>query len=386
MQGTRKYWVDTMLRVAAPVLEYLANDTLTQNMPVETLEGMREKREPFAYLEAFGRTICGIAPWLENPCADEEEEKLRQKYAALARQAMHHATCPDSRDKMNFDAEYGPQPLVDGAFLAQGILRAPTELYEKLDNTTKMNLVNCLKNLRRCTAHFCNWLLFAAMVETALHYMGEECDFMRIDYALRQHEQWYLGDGLYGDGPQFHADYYNSFVIQPMLVDIITRMNPADEFHRWSAMVEPVMKRAARYAGVLERMILPDGSFPAVGRSLAYRTGCFGHLSAMSLLENLPKEMKPAQVRCALTAVIRKTLEAPETFDKNGWLQIGLCGHQLSIAEPYICTGSLYLCSTVFLALGLPEGHAFWSGSDTLWTQQTVWSGRDIAADHAIAD
>lgn len=72
------------------------------------------------------------------------------------------------------------------------------------------------------------------MVETALYHMGEECDFMRIDYALRQHEQWYQGDGLYGDGPQFHADYYNSFVIQPMLVDIITKMNPADESHRWS--------------------------------------------------------------------------------------------------------------------------------------------------------
>lgn len=384
MRETRSYWVDTMLRVAAPVLEHLAEDTLKQNMPIETVEGMREQREPFAHLEAFGRTICGIAPWLEKPCEDEAEEKLRQKYAALARQAMHHATCPISQDSMNFGAEYGPQPLVDGAFLAQGILRAPVELYEKLDNITKKNLVSCLKQLRRCTAHFCNWLLFAAMVETALYYMGEECDFMRIDYALRQHEQWYQGDGLYGDGPQFHADYYNSFVIQPMLVDIITKMNPADESHRWEPMLEPVMKRAARYAGVLERMILPDGSFPAVGRSLAYRTGCFGHLSAMSLLENLPEGVEPAQVRCALSAVIHRTLEAPDTFDKNGWLQIGLCGHQPSIAEPYICTGSLYLCSTVFLALGLPESHTFWRAPDMAWTQQTVWSGKDIAADHAI--
>ncbi len=386
MQETRNYWVETMLRVAAPVLEHLADDMLKQNMPVETLEGMREKREPFAHLEALGRTICGIAPWLETPCEDEAEEKLRQKYAALARQAIHHATCPVSQDNMNFSAEYGSQPLVDGAFLAQGILRAPVELYEKLDKITKKNLVSCLKQLRRCTAYFCNWLLFAAMVETALYEMGEECDFMRIDYALRQHEQWYQGDGLYGDGPQFHADYYNSFVIQPMLVDIITKMNPTDESRRWEAMIEPVMKRAARYAGILERMILPDGSFPAVGRSLAYRTGCFGHLSAMSLLENLPEEVEPAQVRCALTAVIRRTLDVPETFDKNGWLQIGLCGHQPSIAEPYICTGSLYLCSTVFLALGLPQNHAFWHAPDVPWTQQKIWSGRDIAADHAITD
>ena len=44
---------------------------------------------------------------------------------------------------------------------------------------------------------------------------------MRIDYALRQHDQWCKGDGLYGDGASFHFDYYNSFVIQPMLVDIL---------------------------------------------------------------------------------------------------------------------------------------------------------------------
>jgi hypothetical protein len=30
---------------------------------------------------------------------------------------------------------------------------------------------------------------------------------------LRQHEQWYRGDGIYGDGPEFDWDYYNSFVM-----------------------------------------------------------------------------------------------------------------------------------------------------------------------------
>ena len=44
---------------------------------------------------------------------------------------------------------------------------------------------------------------------------------MRVDYAVRQHEQWYKGDGAYGDGPEFHWDYYNSFVIHPMLVDVL---------------------------------------------------------------------------------------------------------------------------------------------------------------------
>ena len=68
---------------------------------------------------------------------------------------------------------------------------------------------------------FNNWLLFSATVEAGLHALGAHWDRMRVDYALRQHEQWYKGDGAYGDGPDFHWDYYNSFVIQPMLLDVL---------------------------------------------------------------------------------------------------------------------------------------------------------------------
>jgi hypothetical protein len=51
--------------------------------------------------------------------------------------------------------------------------------------------------------------------------MGQTWDKMRIDYALHQHEQWFHGDGTYGDGPHYVWDYYNSYVIQPMIVDVV---------------------------------------------------------------------------------------------------------------------------------------------------------------------
>ena len=92
---------------------------------------------------------------------------------------------------------------------------------------------------------------------------------MRVDYALRQHEQWYKGDGLYGDGPELHWDYYNSFVIHPMLLDVLDDVG--DQSPAWQRMKEPVAARARRYASILERLIAPDGSFPPIGRSIAYR-------------------------------------------------------------------------------------------------------------------
>ena len=58
------------------------------------------------------------------------------------------------------------------------------------------------------------------MVEAGLDALGAPFDATRVEYAVREHEQWYKGDGAYGDGPSFHWDYYNSFVIHPMLVDV----------------------------------------------------------------------------------------------------------------------------------------------------------------------
>src|SRR5204863_6587221 len=139
--------------------------------------------------------------------------------------------------------------------------------------------------------------------------------------------------------------------------------------------------RAKRYAAVQERLIAPDGSFPAIGRSIAYRCGAFHLLAQSALRRQLPGDLSPPQVRGALTAVIRRTLEAPDTFDGNGWLRIGVCGHQPGVGESYISTGSLYLCSVAFLPLGLPPADPFWSAPPAPFTQQRAWSGQPFPID-----
>jgi hypothetical protein len=205
---------------------------------------------------------------------------------------------------------------------------------------------------------------------------------MRVDYALRQHEQWYLGDGVYGDGPGFRWDYYNSFVIQPMLVDCTRALAGHDR--AWDALAEPILTRARRHAAIQERLISPEGTFPAIGRSLAYRFGAFQGLAQMALLQQLPDGVSPAQVRCALTAVIHRMVEADGTFDGNGWLRIGLCGHQPDVGERYVSTGSLYLCTAGLLPLGLPPEDVFWSDPPRPWTSQRAWGGGELPADHAL--
>ncbi|MDY4976713.1 MAG: DUF2264 domain-containing protein, partial [Clostridia bacterium] len=59
---------------------------------------------------------------------------------------------------------------------------------------------------------------------------------------------------------------------------------------------------------------------------------------------------------------------------------------QAGLGEFYITTGSLYLCSAVFVALGLPEEDPFWSGEDKKWTNLAVFGGQDLPWDHFIED
>ena len=375
----REVWVGTLQRLADPVLTNLANATLKARMPVEQAPGA--DRRSVTHLEALGRLVAGIAPWIELPADNTPEGRLRGRYAELTRNAIRQAVDPASPDFLNFTTNR--QPLVDAAFLAQGVLRARVALQDALDAKTRRDLIAALESTRTIPPVFNNWLLFSATIEAALATLDAQWDRMRVDYALRQHEQWYRGDGAYSDGPDFHFDYYNSFVIHPMLLDVLDVVR--DEMPAWKELAPRVERRAQRYAAVLERLIAPDGTFPALGRSLAYRFGAMQLLSQMALRHSLPENVSPAQTRGALTAVIRRSVQAPGTFDAEGWLRIGFCGHQPGIGESYISTGSLYLCSVGLLALGLAPTDEFWSASPQPWTSVRAWAGQTFSIDRALA-
>jgi hypothetical protein len=374
----RAYWAAMLTRTVEPVLANLAKGELRARMPVEERAGA--KRAGVTHLEAYGRAMAGLAPWLELGGDSTAEGRERQRLIELSRAALARGVDPKSPDFFNFTN--GGQPLVDAAFLAHAIVRAPKALLEGLDPTVRRNLVQALTSTRVITPGYSNWLLFTAMVETGLRKMGEPWDGVRVDLPLRKLTEWYVGDGTYGDGPNFHWDYYNSFVMQPFLLDILDVMREGNA--RYGEMYDRQLVVSRRYAAVQERLIAPDASYPLIGRSLAYRCGAFQLLAQVALMRQLPEEVVPGQARSALTAVIRRTMDAPGTFDTGGWLRIGVHGSQPGIGESYISTGSLYLCSVAFLPLGLPASDAFWTDPPVRWTSQRAWSGEEIPIDHAI--
>jgi hypothetical protein len=383
-KSVRDQWLDWLDRVSSPVLEALAAQKLRSLMPVEAVAGHETDRAIGTHLEAFGRLLSGLAPWLElepTPAESPRETALRTRYRQFARQSLTIALDPASPDHMAFGAS--AQTLVDSSFLSLALLRAPHQLIDTLDPTTRQRLIAALESERTIQSPFNNWLLFAALNEALLRRLGVFWDRLRVDYALREHQSWYLGDGTYGDGPHFHADFYNSYVIHPYLLALMDDL--ADE-PTWKPLFAPILDRARRYAAIQERVISPSGEFPVLGRSITYRAGAFHLLADVSRRRQLPDNLKPAAVREALTAVQLRTLTPPGTFTPTGWLQIGLAGHQQSLAETYISTGSLYLTSNVWLPLGLAPADPFWADPAADWTQKSVWSGQDAPADHALAE
>ncbi|ASU34549.1 DUF2264 domain-containing protein [Mucilaginibacter xinganensis] len=376
----RQLWLNYLQKLAEPILTALAANQLKEKMPVEAKEtSLVSDRAKYTHLEAFGRLLAGIAPFLQLEQVNTTEKRLQDRYFNLAIKGIENATNPGAKDYMNWGDE-GGQPLVDASFFAYGLIRCP-KLWNSLDKKVQKNAITCLLKTREIKPPESNWLLFAAMIEAFFISINESFDVQKIDYAVKRHQEWYKGDGMYGDGPEFHWDYYNSFVIHPYLYDILKIVAAKDN------IFEPIRKQVLahnlRYVQIQERLIAADGSYPVIGRSITYRTGAFHHLANMALQHQLPEHLNPAQIRCALTTVIKKVTEAKGMFDNIGWLQIGLYGHQPSLAEGYISTGSLYLCSTILLPLGLPESDAFWSAPDEDWTAKKVLNGVDLPADHS---
>jgi hypothetical protein len=285
-EDDRQYWVRTTGKVAEPVLTNLAAGTLKRNMPVECVTGDVAERRKVTHLEAIGRLLAGMAPWLEVPLDAGPERDLQQRYAGLARQAIRNGADPQSPDFLNFHE--GSQPLVDCGFLAQALLRAPNELWKKLDSSTQKNVAAGLLSARVITPGQNNWLLFAATVEAALAMMGERFDGMRIDYAVRKTS----------NGTWATACTATGAIPLGLLQQL---RNPAHAARRLqyrgacqdvAALLPDILARAKRYArsGTAD---LTGGTFPVIGRSIVIARG-LQLLAQMALLGEPPAPLTGA--------------------------------------------------------------------------------------------
>lgn len=385
-QKDRAFWSGTLYKMASPVVFNLAAGTLKKNMPVEKGPKYEFKAEMVTYLEAVGRTMAGIAPWLALPDDATPEGQQRKQLRLALLKGIANAVDPDNPDYLNFKTEH--QPIVDAAYMAHAFLRAPKALWEPLDSITKKRVVKEFQSLRDRCPSYNNWLLFSALTEGFLLSVGAQADPARIEFALKKAREWYVGDGWYNDGPHFCMDNYNSYVMHPMLVDLYRVLLQHKEVNTDAKVsdeeYQEAIKRMVRYSEFQERMIGADGSYPPFGRSITYRTGAFQALAQCALLGRYAEQITPGQVRCAMTALIQKMFAQCNNFDSKGWLVLGFCGSQPIVADYYTSTGSLYMATLGFLPLGLPATDPFWTDPPTDWTSKKAWNSQAFKKDYKV--
>lgn len=374
----RIYWLSTLQKIAYPVLNNLARGSLRKNMPYESNSNDGQK---FTYLEAFARVFNGIAPWLELGADNSEEGKVRAKYIQMTLKSIKNAVSTNSNDYI-FVVE-PKQSLVDVALFAQGLLRAKTQIWLNLPMDIQARIIRELKNTRIIAPYENHWLLFTSMIEAALLEFTGECDKERLTYAISKfRDELYVGDAIYSNGEDFEVGYFNSLVIHPMLNDILTVMRKYGL--QEGEFLDVQLMRSSRLSSQLERLISPEGTYPLLGKALSYRCGVFHLLSQAALLKVLPRNISPAQVRCALTKVIQRQFTGNQNFNTEGWLICGLNASQIEICEDNIDTGSLYACCAVFLPLGLRPDDVFWKAPYEEWSSLKAWNGHQIPKDQSI--
>ncbi|GLC58858.1 hypothetical protein PLESTB_001408600 [Pleodorina starrii] len=388
MPSVRAFWINAALLMVKPVLHSICNEKFKQDFPSTELRNSGTDRN--THLEALARSLQGVAPWLEL-----QEDPEAVALAPIARCAIALATDPNSTQYMAFtrgsqvEDAHQRQPLVDAAILAHAMLRAPRQLWGKLERGVKRNVIAALHLTRGIKPYMNNWQLFASIIEAFMYSHGEQVQEDRLLTGLRLHKEWYLGDGWWGDGPEFAHNFYNSYVIQPMLYDILTALH-----HRQGVESTPqffiqeglgeletlVSEGMSRWSSLLESFVHPDGSYPVIGRSVVYRCGAFHVLSLAALKHLLPSHVLPGQARTALTRAINRTLDASVTYDRNGWLTIGLIGSQPHLAQFYSSQGSMYQAAAVFLPLGLAASDPFWTDPQMPTTWEKLWRGEQAAS------
>ena len=385
-QSDREYWTSQAYKMAQPVLENMAQGKLQQNMLTEFSPSFDNRNRKVVYMETFGRLMAGIAPWLALPDDATAESKQRKQLREWALASYRNAVDPTSPDYLCWGVS--GQNLVDAAYIAESFLRAYDTLWQPLDTLTKQRYFKEFQKLRRIDPPYTNWLLFSSVIESFLAKAGGGYDEFRVNMACRKVEEWYVGDGWYADGPVFAFDYYSSYVFHAMYLETLQAMIDAKMNTRidYSKYHERALKRAQKYAIILERFISPEGTFPVIGRSTPYRLAAMQPLALLAWYQKMPKELTNGQVRAALTQVMHRMFDHQQNYNQKGFLTIGFCGSQPETADWYTNNGSLYMTSLAFMPLGLPANHPFWTDAPQPWTQVKAWNGRPFPKDHRWAD
>jgi hypothetical protein len=77
----RAYWVELLVKIASPILDHLSEGNFKQFAQIQYSPAWDNRNKQVAYMEAFGRLIVGLAPFVSLPDDKSAEGIIRKKCA-----------------------------------------------------------------------------------------------------------------------------------------------------------------------------------------------------------------------------------------------------------------------------------------------------------------
>lgn len=313
-----------------------------------------------AQMEGFARVLWGVGPLLSvpNDALSEAYQAEIGEWEVLCRKGLIHGTDPDHEEYWGILTDYD-QMMVEMAPIATAILLSPDKFWKPLSEQEKQNLYHWMNQINKKQVYGNNWTFFRILVNLAFQTLGMEWDKDQMKKDLDTIEGLYLSEGWYCDGNQGQIDYYIPFAIQ--FYSLIAA--------KYGLQSEKFLKRAETFYNDFIYWFAEDGSEISFGRSLTYR---FAHGSFFSayVLAGLGQD-NYGEIKTLIFKHLEGWLKKP-IFDNSGVLSIGYGYPNLFMSEAYNAPGSPYWCLKLFLLLGLPAEHPFWSGEEKSYQRDAM--------------
>ena len=299
-----------------------------------------------AELEGFSRPLFGLAPLAAGGLPFDDWELFREGYT--------NGTNPEHAEYWGVPG-HRDQRIVESAALAFGLLLAPNELWDPLDQDAKTNVVNWLKYTLTQTPSDNNWHFFHVLVSLGLELCDVDHDLSIRESDLKRLEEFWLGDGWYSDGAYRRFDHYVPFAMHFYGL-IYAKMARGDDARR-----QRFRERAAEFAQEFQHWFDADGAVVALGRSMTYR---FAQCSFWAGLAFADVEALPWGEVKGIWARHLRWWNQRDWYDRDGIMSVGYAYPNLHMSEQYNSPGSPYWAMKAFLPLALPESHPFWSADE----------------------
>ncbi|GLZ77779.1 hypothetical protein Afil01_25860 [Actinorhabdospora filicis] len=245
------------------------------------------------------------------------------------------------------------QPIVEAAGIAYALHISRAQIWDRLKPAERDQIADWLSHHARRIAWANNWLLFTAVIEAFLASAGYDTSAYDGRANVRRVESWYTGQGWYTDGSRRNFDYYNAWVIHPLLWAIHDMLPARDPDAAW--LWE---NRLGRYLESYGHLFGGNGSPLIQGRSIIYRTATLAPIWLGQLTGRTP--LSPGASRRLASGTLKHFVDHGVGVD--GPLSLGWHADQyLDVTQPYSGPGSPYWAGIGFHGLALPADHPVWT-------------------------